>query len=272
MKTLLLLVLYAATLCAAPFPWPNGAKGAVTLSFDDGLPCGHQLVAPLLHSNGLHATFYLVIDSPNLRNRTEEWRAVAAMGHELGNHSLHHPCYRGKPGDLPWLAEEYNLATYSPRRWLGEMRVANFALELIDGRKARTFGNTCLNNYIGTGTNKVCLEELMPQLFVAARGQYRREFIDPRQPNYNNLGCRGADGKPFEEIHEWIEAAVKEGKWLFLMFHNVGDEAGPLKSDKREFAKLVDYLAANTNRIWTAPAVDVVAFLRSRPEEVTSDQ
>jgi peptidoglycan/xylan/chitin deacetylase (PgdA/CDA1 family) len=264
MRILLLALLFAVPLLAEPFPWPNGTKGAVTLSYDDVFPSHYKLVAPLLHSNGLHGTFYIVVNSERFRNNVDVWREVAAMGHELGNHSLHHPCYRYTPDQHPWLREEFNLANYTPARWLGEMGVASFALELVDGRAERTFGYNCCDGYIGSGTNRVLLEELVPRLFPGARGMINHAPIDPRAPNYPNLGCRGADNTPFKELRKLIEAAVEEGKWIFFMFHDVGEDARPLKTDKREHARLVEYLAANTNRIWTAPAIEVVSYLRDQ--------
>ena len=63
------------------FQWPKGRQGAVSLT------CHHQLVAPAWEAVGLRATFYTPIRSTFMQE-TEAWRAVAAKGHELGNHSL----------------------------------------------------------------------------------------------------------------------------------------------------------------------------------------
>lgn len=80
------------------FQWPQGRKGAVSITYDDALPCHHQLVAPAWEAVGLRATFYTPIRS-TLMEEVEAWRAVATKGHELGNHSLFHPCRKRDLGD-----------------------------------------------------------------------------------------------------------------------------------------------------------------------------
>ena len=72
------------------FDWPEGKRGAVSLTYDDALPVHYERVAPLLEDHGLRATFYTNVLS--LGANPEAWRQVAACGHELGNHSIFHPC------------------------------------------------------------------------------------------------------------------------------------------------------------------------------------
>ena len=107
-------------------------------------------------------------------------------------------------------------------RWLREMRVANLVLRLVDGKTERTFGNTCCDNHLGPLDNKTCLEELIPKLFVAARGEFIRRPVDPHNVNLAALGHYGADGKSFEQLRNEIESAVRQGKWIVYMFHGVG--------------------------------------------------
>lgn len=40
------------------FDWPEGKRGAVSLTYDDALPVHYERVAPLLEDHGLRATFY----------------------------------------------------------------------------------------------------------------------------------------------------------------------------------------------------------------------
>ena len=72
----------------------QGKRCAVVLTYDDALDVDLDNAIPALDSLGLKATFYLSGYSGTLNTRLKEWRAVAAEGHELGNHTLFHPCYR----------------------------------------------------------------------------------------------------------------------------------------------------------------------------------
>src|SRR5690349_20329548 len=79
-----------------PFAWPDGKRAAVSLSFDDARPTQVDAGLPILDRYGVKATFYL--SPPNVAQRQEAWRNAAAHGHEMGNHTLTHPC----TGNFPW--------------------------------------------------------------------------------------------------------------------------------------------------------------------------
>src|SRR3954468_17028100 len=70
----------------------NNKKCAVALTYDDALNVDLDNAIPALDSLGLKGTFYLSGYSGALNNRIDEWRAIAKKGHELGNHTLYHPC------------------------------------------------------------------------------------------------------------------------------------------------------------------------------------
>jgi len=70
----------------------NGKKCAVALTYDDGLNVHLDKVIPVLDSAGFKGTFYLTGCREGVSRRIEDWRKAAARGHELGNHTLFHPC------------------------------------------------------------------------------------------------------------------------------------------------------------------------------------
>src|SRR5882724_4983276 len=74
----------------------NGKKCTVVLTYDDALNVHLDNVLPSLDSARLKGTFYLIGSSPVVSDRMSEWRSAAKNGHELGNHSLTHPC-DGRP-------------------------------------------------------------------------------------------------------------------------------------------------------------------------------
>ena len=83
-----------ATAQTPDFHWPTGMKAAVCLTYDDGVDIHLDHAIPDLNAADLHGTFYIPGRSTSLYERMEEWRAAAEHGHELGNHSLVHPCAR----------------------------------------------------------------------------------------------------------------------------------------------------------------------------------
>src|SRR5687768_1039770 len=72
-------------------PW-RGKKCAVVLTYDDAINQHLDNAAPLLDSLGLKASFYVTAFSQSVRTRLDDWKKLAVAGHELGNHTLFHPC------------------------------------------------------------------------------------------------------------------------------------------------------------------------------------
>ncbi|MDT8999765.1 polysaccharide deacetylase family protein [Paucibacter sp. APW11] len=125
-----------------PFQWPGGARAAVSLSYDDALPSQLDNALPALNALGLRATFYLTLSNPTVSQRLAEWRRAAAAGHELGNHTLFHPCSRSAPG-RDWVAPHRDLDRTSVTQLREEILLANAFLQAIDGQTERTFTAPC---------------------------------------------------------------------------------------------------------------------------------
>jgi peptidoglycan/xylan/chitin deacetylase (PgdA/CDA1 family) len=152
------------------FHWPHEAEAAVCLSYDDGMPCHVDLVAPMLEEFGFRGTFYTPINS-DIIARPDAWRDVARRGHELGNHTIFHPCRRpiAEPPEAEARAWN-NLSRFDAARFGNELKVSNFALRLLDGHTERTYGNTCHNVSIGPDDSAERIEPILAEFFVAGRG------------------------------------------------------------------------------------------------------
>src|SRR6476620_2267732 len=89
------------------FAWLNGKQAALSLSFDDARMSQVDSGTALLNQFGIKATFFIV--PSNVEERMDGWRQAVANGHEIGNHTLTHPC----TGNFSWsrknALEEHNL-------------------------------------------------------------------------------------------------------------------------------------------------------------------
>lgn len=248
---------------------PDGQPVVVSLTYDDALPVHHDLVAPLLEIYGLRGTFYLTV---KMVKQPERWKGVAAAGHELGNHSLFHPCRRDPPGNYSWLAEHYDLQGYSLARLKDELAVANKFIDLLDGGKPRTYGNTCLNLFVGPKEQKQSIKPVVEELFVGARGRITNEVIFPSTMDTTQLGHFNGDGKSFSKLKKTIKKTTKHGGWIIFIFHGVGEGTHPLYIEKDEHRKLVQWLASEKERYWVAPVVDVVERFEELNDKAPSNK
>ena len=146
------------------FAWPNGARAAVSLAYDDALDSQLDHAIPALDRYGLKATFYLTLSNESVLRRIDEWRQAARSGHELGNHSLFHQCSKMAPA-REWVTEQRNLDTTSAGQMRDQVLLANTFLHAIDGKRERTFTPPC-GDVIASGENYV---QSLRSAFVAFR-------------------------------------------------------------------------------------------------------
>lgn len=242
-----------------PFRWPGGARAAVALTYDDGVDAHLDHAMPDLEAAGLRGTFYVPGNSASLRKRMEEWRAAARRGHELGNHTLFHPCLRHEPGrERTWVMPDRALENYTVARIAGEVEVNNTLLHAVDGRQQRTLAYTCGDEIAGGASYVDAIKPLAP----AARA-YKHAFkalagprtVDPyRVPSWAIL--RNTSG----EMIAWVEEAVRSGSLAVFTFHGVGGGHG-IDVGREEHRKLLAWLAAHREQVWTAPFLTIMQHI-----------
>lgn len=236
----------------AQYKWPNGAKAAVVFTYDDALDGHLDVAVPQLDEFGFKGTFYCTGNSPSLYNRTEEWREIANNGHELGNHTLFHPC-DGKIHD--WIKPEYDLNNYTLEQILGELQTANSLLKAIDGKTERTFGYTC-SNYIAGGED---FTDEIKDMFVAARCDAP---IPESMENYNiyKTPSWGVNSPTAEELIAYIQKAKEKGTIAVFMFHSVG--GGYLNVGADEHRTLLQYIKENEDEFYTGTFLEVMKYIK----------
>lgn len=250
---------FSGRMTSGKFQLPGGARGALSFTYDDGLPCHPSRVREQLESAGLRGTFYVPILSDLLRDPVG-WRRLASAGHELGNHTIFHPCRTDEPG-RDWVKATYDLGHYSRDRWFDEVRVASSHLRLFDGQRARTFANTCCDETLGTGRQRTSLRPLIQRLFPAARtrtilGPNLFETLDLYQ-----MGHVEADNRPVEFLIGLVDQVVEEGGWLVFMIHGVGAGTHESFLDPEVHARLIDHAASRRPELWVGPVIDLVRHL-----------
>ena len=236
-------------------PW-NGKKCAVVLTYDDALNVHLDNAIPALDSLNLKGTFYLTASSPAGSGRIADWRKIAKNGHELGNHTLYHPCDASLSG-MSWVRPEYDLSKYSLRKIQDEIKMCNAYLKAIDGKDKRTFAFTC-------GHKKVLEGEFIQTLeneFVAARA-VRPQMHSFDEVKLLDIDCYGINGETGEQLIELVRQAQASGNLLVFLFHGVGGEHS-LNVSLPAHHQLLNYLKQNEKDIWVAPMVEVAEYIKA---------
>ncbi|WP_428389432.1 polysaccharide deacetylase family protein [Mucisphaera sp.] len=242
-------------------PFPNNRRAAISLTYDDGVPAHNQHVGPELAARGFHATFYANTDSDLIVN-PDAWRSLAHAGHELGNHTVLHPCRRSDElTNAEWLDITRDLKHFSLKRFDEEIRIANAVLKLIDGRDHRSYGNTCHNTTVGQPGEEISIEPVVKKLCSSARGDLTQKIIDPTTADLHNLGCFRADSRTLEDLKPEIDQTLQQSGWIIYCIHGVGPDAHPLHIDAHEHEKLLNHLTTLQPDLWVAPVHDVATHI-----------
>ncbi len=239
---------------ASSFPWPAGKRAAVSLTFDDARTSQPNGGAAVLDQYGVKGTFFIVPGTA--KESLEGWKKVVASGHEIGNHSLNHPC----SGNFPW-ARSKAIENYSLEQMRAELMDANKSIESLLGVKSEVFAYPCGQKYVGRGRDTKSYVPLVAELFLLGRGWLDEGPNDPAFCDFAQLTGMEMDGKDFDAILPLIENARKNQQWLVLAGHEMG-ESGTQTTRLSMLKKLMEYAKDPANEVWIAPAGVVAKYVQ----------
>lgn len=241
------------------FSWPEGKKAAVCMSYDDGIISHLENAIPDLNEAGLKGTFYLM--GMNLIPEwVEGWRVAAAQGHELGCHSLFHPC----SGEYDWVPEEYMTDHYTLKRIFDELQVMNQFLYAVDGKTERSYAYPCHVKEVG-GINYVDTLS-RKDFFVGARNGFSPEPVTRENLNLFDVPSLSiTDEVPFEKAVAHIETAVENGTLAVFCFHGIGAEY--IVTSREYHQKIIKYLTEHEDELWVATMAEITTHLRTQQNQ-----
>ncbi len=235
-------------------PW-HGKKCAVVITYDDAINQHLDNAIPVLDSLGLKATFYVTAFSQSSRERMNDWKKLAMTGHELGNHTLFHPCIGNIKG-REWVTPENDLSKYTVQRMINEIRMTNLFLQALDGKTKRTFAYTCGDMKIGDSS----FINPMKNDFIAARA-VRNQMHTINEIDLYNVDCYMVNGETGNQMIEWVKKAVATNSLLVILFHGVGG-GNALDVSLPAHREVLQYLKQNEKDIWIAPMIDVAEHVK----------
>jgi peptidoglycan/xylan/chitin deacetylase (PgdA/CDA1 family) len=236
------------SLCpAGPAPVWNGHHAAIALTYDDSLRSQLDIAIPQLDGAGLKGTFFLM--GRQVGDQVPRWKAVAARGHELGNHTVNHPCARGTY-DMP---VQYTSETYDVDVLKTEIGVMNGFLQALDGKTAHAFATPCDQHTVGG-------KDYLAPMQAAHLATYIR---DPRTIPAQSVVYTGFVDKSGADMIAWVEGVVRDGKAGVIVFHGVGGDY--LNVSAEAHRQLVGYLQAHKKEIWTTTFSNLMARAAAQP-------
>jgi peptidoglycan/xylan/chitin deacetylase (PgdA/CDA1 family) len=232
--------------------WPNGARAAVSLTYDDGLDSQLANAVPALDARGLKATFFLTEE--NMQARLADWQAVAAEGHEIGDHTVTHPC---------------DLRVYSADRFRREEILGSeqFLDSHFGPNPDRIFAFPCGVIALGRGAPMAAQLRYISVLrssFVAARAA-DGDPNDPRQVGRDRYVLQAIaptyDRDDPRLAIDYVRKALRWGFWAVLIFHDIlPKRLGDGDTSIASHTVILDWITEQP--LWCAPMGAVLRTLK----------
>jgi peptidoglycan/xylan/chitin deacetylase (PgdA/CDA1 family) len=239
---------------ATPLAWPGGAKAAVSLTYDDALDSQIANAVPALRAAGFRATFFLTKD--NVGPALGDWIQVARAGHEIGNHTVSHPC--GLQGYTPAAFARDELIPMQD--WLD----LNFGAS-----RRRLYAYPCSVTDLGPGSPDTQL--MRYEALLRSIGLRAARACDQDAPNsvaharahpYRlRASATTYDADDPAIAIAYVRQAMDAGAWAILVFHDVlPTRGGEGETSIRTHRAVLDWLARQP--IWCAPMGEVLDLVQ----------
>lgn len=237
------------------FNWPENAKACVSLSYDDGTPDNLDHALPDLAAAGFLGTFYLYKEGP-VENRMDQWRAAFHAGHEIGSHTVSHPCRSdAKPRKKPL---DNALENYTPAAIQREIHDAAAWLDQTIGHDPwRTFAYPCGATAIGLPADQDAYVNAVASRHRAARTG-KPQVVDPMHFTPHLLPAFMFKENTLEQFQNACQQAIDAGGWSILVFHSID---GPNHNTTRQtHQQLLAWL--KDAPVWVTPVNKAFAYLQ----------
>lgn len=245
--------------------WGQDYRCAISLTFDDGLVSQVKTAIPAMNERGLRGTFYLNprgYDPETARqlecrpsdwhSQLEAWLPMHKAGHEIGNHTISHPCSLNIQAD--WLEGKY-LQDWSLAQIEADMLQAQERIRVVfPDQEATSFAYPCYESDVGHGMQRTSYTPVVARHFIAARarGEYAN---DPLYCDLHHLSSWPVERQKGATMVGMVEQALSQGRWGVFTFHGVNE--GHLSVGITDFIELLDHLVYRRNEVWVAPVAEI---------------
>jgi peptidoglycan/xylan/chitin deacetylase (PgdA/CDA1 family) len=203
----------------------------------------------------LRGTFYVSDYLNHLTEKMPDWKKAAAKGHELGNHTLKHPCAGGTAG-REFVKPDNDLNNLSFTELKEDILNLENILRSLDGKARRSFAYPCGDKKVG----EVSYIDSLTSYFNAARGVMQGMPLSPPEVDILDVRCYSMAGQTGEEMIALVKEALKKNGLLVFLFHGVGG-GHSLNVTLEAHRQLIHFLAEHEKDLWIAPMVDVADYV-----------
>ncbi len=226
------------------FHWPDGKRVAVSLSFDDARASQVDVGLDVINPTGVKVTFFVTTNSEALHSKLEGWKRALSSGHEIGNHTVNHPC----TGNFPWSFHNA-LENYTLEQMSQQLDDSNAQIQQLLGVRAATFAYPCGQKFVGRGPELKSYVPLIGRKFLVGRGYMDEYYNDPMFCDLAQASGTAFDDMDYIDMVKHINKAAEQGGWVIFVGHDIGQKAFQV-TDTIALAALCRYMHDPANGVW----------------------
>lgn len=245
----------------------GGARGIVSMTFDDGIYDTAVWLNQMFEKYGLRGSCMMIMSKINDQN-AEQWRELFASGHlEPESHTLTH-----MPMPAPsWDKYEQFQHNNTEENYKNEIDRAELLIR-------QYFNHTAL--CIAPSNNTLCdgATERVMKLHYAMRqgvrwsiGEGKFQSLDPvpgsnKPGGWYNLYMMGFAGTEDGQLIAGLNHIAEEGGWYVTMCHGIGLEEGSGDSTYARSEPVFQYMSKlqDEGKIWVTTFGDATRYIRER--------
>ena len=242
------------------FTWPGQVRAAVSISFDDGRASQLERAIPILDEHGARGTFYILPRCIESDAGARAWRAAAEAGHEMGNHTVTHPCSGNFRFARPQALESLTLD-----RMAEELDTAQRIIDARLGVTPTSFAYPCGQQFVGRGKGVQSYVPLVAERFTVGRTFLDESANDPAFCDFAQVFGVDFDRMSIDELKTWLDPTIEQGHWLVLAGHDVSDEP----ARQAILAETLAWLCARAREddtLWLDTVANVGAYVAQQRE------
>ena len=198
--------------------------------------------------------------------RMDQWRQAVTNGHEVGNHTLSHPC----TGNYA-LGNDVDLESYNLDLIQQDMEAAGKIIRDSLGVDAVSFAYPCGQTFVGTGINTQSYIPKVASMFKTGRSWKDEGSNNPLICDMSQLMGMELDGKSAREIISLIESTKETGNWLVLVGHEMNNR-GSQTTLLSTLEAICKYVMDPANGVWIDNINNIASYIiQNRPHNKTDD-
>lgn len=213
-------------------------SGAISFTFDDGVPNQFTIGRENLDKFNFKGTFFIITGA---KNNWDIFREMVKDGHEIGSHTISHP----------------QLKKIELKEVRKEMQGSKLAIEdSIRGYKCQSF---CYP----FGSSNKSISHIAAQIYIGARTTFS-DYNLPTTADFFSLStCIFVSKTKLDIAKIWVDEVIHENKWLIETYHGFDSEGWePFPSNL--FFKHLQYVNSKKDKLWITTFGDGIKYFKER--------